>query len=604
MRKIVFILIAAVCGLGFALPVKAAPASAENDAASFASDGFYAQPSVILKISEKESAASLSEERLPASVFLSIVENLAVLGKDGETLGNFSEIYESQIKGKAMPVVCPDTSAAFDAFAAYASGKNITDLAIASESVAVLSKVKSELSARAYYIALASSTDDCLREIGKANAVGAQVLIFSAEETNAEYIRFIQARFKCVWVDTDGSAEQIADAVGQGAYGIIAPDAAKVFEVYGKIGSAKEKNYILSRAPYIAAHRGDTTVHSENTVGAIEDAARIGATHVEIDIRLTADEQIVLLHDDDIRYALRDDAGNPAAGYVSKLTLAQLKSYTMSDGVSKIPTLDEVFEAVNRDGVGDMVLIIEFKGQEAKLVDLFRQKVAEYGMAGRITVISFYPAQLVRVAEQLPSVPASLLLYTDGANAATSQAYSNGSGIDMQFNGGAGLREYYGEGSTASAYADIFRTFADKGYSLWLWTYETDTMPEALRNGVTGITTNDAAITGSHVEKLFPQKTYEVKNLPADGEKISVKAKTYAGGEKTVEGKVVWLEKRETEGTAVLVCESELGICLISESVKFTAKGGSGCGSSAGALSSAAVAGAAAFAALVSKRRK
>ena len=174
----------------------------------------------------------------------------------------------------------------------------------------------------------------------------------------------------------------------------------------------------------------------------------------------------------------------------------------------------------------------------------------------------------------------------------------------MQFNGGAGLREYYGEGSTASAYADIFRTFADKGYSLWLWTYETDTMPEALRNGVTGITTNDAAITGSHVEKLFPQKTYEVKNLPADGEKISVKAKTYAGGEKTVEGKVVWLEKRETEGTAVLVCESELGICLISESVKFTAKGGSGCGSSAGALSSAAVAGAAAFAALVSKRRK
>lgn len=253
--------------------------------------------------------------------------------------------------------------------------------------------------------------------------------------------------------------------MGQGAYGIIAPDAAKVFEVYGKIGSAKEKNYILSRAPYIAAHRGDTTVHSENTVGAIEDAARIGATHVEIDIRLTADEQIVLLHDDDIRYALRDDAGNPAAGYVSKLTLAQLKSYTMSDGVSKIPTLDEVFEAVNRDGVGDMVLIIEFKGQEAKLVDLFRQKVAEYGMAGRITVISFYPAQLVRVAEQLPSVPASLLLYTDGANAATSQAYSNGSGIDMQFNGGAGLREYYGEGSTASAYADIFRTFADKGYS-------------------------------------------------------------------------------------------------------------------------------------------
>jgi len=133
------------------------------------------------------------------------------------------------------------------------------------------------------------------------------------------------------------------------------------------------------------------------------------------------------------------------------------------------------------------------------------------------------------VAEQLPSVPASLLLYTDGANAATSQAYSNGSGIDMQFNGGAGLREYYGEGSTASAYADIFRTFADKGYSLWLWTYETDTMPEALRNGVTGITTNDAAITGSHVEKLFPQKTYEVKKSACGRRKDFGKGKDVCG---------------------------------------------------------------------------
>ena len=184
-------------------------------------------------------------------------------------------------------------------------------------------------------------------------------------------------------------------------------------------GAVKSENgYILGRSPYIIAHRGLTTVHTENTVGAIVDAAQAGANHVEIDIRKTKDGQIVLLHDDDIKHAMRNADGTAASGKVSNMTLAQLKALKMSDMTSEIATLDEIFEAALTPEAQDLILLIEIKGEEPELISLFAEKIREYGISGRIAVISFYPAQILRMRSELPEVPTSVLLYTaSGANA-------------------------------------------------------------------------------------------------------------------------------------------------------------------------------------------
>lgn len=82
------------------------------------------------------------------------------------------------------------------------------------------------------------------------------------------------------------------------------------------------------------AHRGDSTRFRENTIPAIRSALANGAEFVEIDIRLTADGEVIVLHD---RSALRL-WGEPRM--VSELSLAQVQQ--LGDGENRIPSLREV----------------------------------------------------------------------------------------------------------------------------------------------------------------------------------------------------------------------------------------------------------------------
>jgi glycerophosphoryl diester phosphodiesterase len=45
------------------------------------------------------------------------------------------------------------------------------------------------------------------------------------------------------------------------------------------------------------AHRGDTSLWRENTLAGLDSAADCGADWVEVDVKLTADGELVLLHD-------------------------------------------------------------------------------------------------------------------------------------------------------------------------------------------------------------------------------------------------------------------------------------------------------------------
>ncbi|MCK5675327.1 MAG: glycerophosphodiester phosphodiesterase, partial [Spirochaetales bacterium] len=50
--------------------------------------------------------------------------------------------------------------------------------------------------------------------------------------------------------------------------------------------------------PFRIAHRGDSTTAPENTFEAVKTAVDFGCKGVEIDVRLTKDNKIVLMHDE------------------------------------------------------------------------------------------------------------------------------------------------------------------------------------------------------------------------------------------------------------------------------------------------------------------
>src|SRR5919106_2788349 len=95
----------------------------------------------------------------------------------------------------------------------------------------------------------------------------------------------------------------------------------------------------------VIGHRGAAALARENTLDAIAAGLIAGAAGVEIDVRLSADGSLVLMHDPDVA---RTTAGT---GRVDDMTREQL-------GVLGVPSLDEVFTLFPRNAL----LVLELKG--------------------------------------------------------------------------------------------------------------------------------------------------------------------------------------------------------------------------------------------------
>ncbi len=118
----------------------------------------------------------------------------------------------------------------------------------------------------------------------------------------------------------------------------------------------------------VIAHRGSSMAAPENTLAAIERAVEDRSHYVEIDVRLSADGEVVLYHD----RSLQRLTGDPRN--VRDLTLEELRQFDVGSWFGdafvgeRIPTLDEAFDAVR----GRSALMIDMKpdpGLEEALVE-------------------------------------------------------------------------------------------------------------------------------------------------------------------------------------------------------------------------------------------
>ena len=108
----------------------------------------------------------------------------------------------------------------------------------------------------------------------------------------------------------------------------------------------------------VVAHRGNSAVAPQNTLAAFEAAWRAGADCVEMDVQLTADGRVVVIHDDTV------DATTDGTGAVSSYTLAEIRSldagawFSPAYAGQRVPTFDEVVAFLRRR---DIDLLLEFK---------------------------------------------------------------------------------------------------------------------------------------------------------------------------------------------------------------------------------------------------
>jgi len=159
------------------------------------------------------------------------------------------------------------------------------------------------------------------------------------------------------------------------------------------------------------AHRGSLTEAPENTLSAMKKALEHGARGIELDVQLTKDKQLVVIHDYHFKRLNKNVTGS-----INDYTLAEIKEIDVGSQVSHefagetLATLDEVLEMVPPD----IVLNIEIKnipllheGIEDILVDCLAMNHREEN----IIISSFDHIALEKVQKRAPHLPIGLLFY-------------------------------------------------------------------------------------------------------------------------------------------------------------------------------------------------
>ena len=142
-------------------------------------------------------------------------------------------------------------------------------------------------------------------------------------------------------------------------------------------------------------HRGAAGLEPENTLRSFTRATAEGAGAVELDLRLTRDERLVVLHDATV------DRTTDGSGPAASMTLEELKRVDAGLG-ERVPAFEEVLE------VTDLPIYAELKVVEA--VGPLAACIRERGLAGRITPISFLPEALHRIKQSLPDLAVGLVV--------------------------------------------------------------------------------------------------------------------------------------------------------------------------------------------------
>jgi len=141
--------------------------------------------------------------------------------------------------------------------------------------------------------------------------------------------------------------------------------------------------------PLIMAHRGDRKQALENTLPAFQAAEAVGAECIELDVRLCADDTLVVFHDHNLaRVAGRGEE-------IEAMTLADLRAVRLSRGHT-IPTLTEALDCVGPSMLFDIEIKSDGIGRYNRMADLVVESVRASDAVERCLVSSFDPFILMR----------------------------------------------------------------------------------------------------------------------------------------------------------------------------------------------------------------
>ncbi len=458
-------------------------------------------PTVIQLIETQEDIDQLQEEVRGSTALFDINPAFDAINDSSEVLLSFMEILEST-KDKTIPAFRTRLPFVAQGLAVKLEELGVRDVVVISSNISAIQRARTEYNLIRGVLEIPYDPDkpvltdaDLLLIRNQTNIAGAVAVMLPIEYATKHNVDYLQRRLVSVWVDTANLEDiSIYQGIVSGANGLLTNDSLNVYDMFQLF----PENTML-RLPLIIGHRGMPSEGPENTVEGSVLAYEAGASIIELDVYLSLDNEIIVMHDTS---TLRTTDGNLV---VENSTLAELRELTIIDNFGTfpnipVPTLEEYFQRFKGE---EVVLFIEIKSTNANIVQALRDLIEEYDFFDQSVVITFHTAQAAIMRETLPEVSVGLLsgglVNKDNLSSSVSAVINQIVPIKTTLN------PYY-EPITQAMLSEM----QHRGITVWPWTINNpDLFLEQFVLGVGGITTDHSHwITDEYIKFWMPTTSF------------------------------------------------------------------------------------------------
>jgi glycerophosphoryl diester phosphodiesterase len=161
--------------------------------------------------------------------------------------------------------------------------------------------------------------------------------------------------------------------------------------------------------PVIYAHRGASGRFPENTMYAYRAALRHGADGIEIDVQLSRDQEVVVIHDSTLERTTN------GSGMVQNYTSAELRKLSAGSWFhpkfrpAKIPRLKDILSFIQPTSLKLLIELKNFFLPQPELEEKVVQLVQQSNLVDRVIISSFNFNSLLRIKELIPEMRTGLL---------------------------------------------------------------------------------------------------------------------------------------------------------------------------------------------------
>ena len=514
--------------------------------------------SMIRQVNSKaEMDAMLGGASLPALAMYTVNQKLEAVDDAGAAFTTVEGIFKAH-EYRVIAAFRVEDKAAANALAAYLNEIRFYDCMVVSSDPALMQELRTALPAvtgaidyTATYRDVTALTEEQCLEIRRSIKIhNGTVAILPLAVCSNDTVQYLYNRQVNVWAmspDQPTAREQYS-ALLSGAIGVISDATDALLE----IACNQLPENTMTRVPLNIGHRGLPSKAPENTIEGALEAYEQGASVIELDVYLTKDNQLVIMHDGTTGRTCNADIS------VEGSTLAELKELYVNKGFEKkaqyaecrVPTLEEFLQAFKDK---DCQLFIEIKSSKTAIVPAIKACIDALDMYDQCSVITFNEGIMAAMRKDYPEMSVGALCsgYMAGADPETDLRTA------MSFIGkyNATLNPSY----TGYEQNDL-RAALMRGISIYPWTFRgsLSTYADHYLWGYSGLTGDNA--------NVFKTQACDASTVIGDDYAITLELQKYGRATETVNPTtVIVLEGNDMiteqngqyvvtgEGTAVLI---------------------------------------------------